>query len=248
MLKGNIRTNLVKIIAAFALMLVITPALAFAHGNDKNDDNNNNRGRGNFVQQIQKAKHLPKVSATNEFGVQILGDNKKDDNDNGKREDHHLGFFQNIFYNGEVTAVSGNGFTIKTNSDVTLTVDTTSAKIIRIPRSVIANSDIAVGDTVHITGTKVDGVVTASVVYDMSQNLKPAIAKGTVTAVTDNSITVQTKDDKTVTVNTDGDTKVVDQNGNPATVADIDTGENVKLFGLWDTVLHVFNALKIRLK
>lgn len=235
----------------FTMFAMTTPAMVFANGSGRggNDDQNNDdhgKDRGRVEQ------------STNEFGVKILDDNRNGDkrsedrsgeDRNGKDgKEFHNGMFSNLFYSGEVTAVSSTGFTILTNSGVSLEVNAASAKIVRIPRSVIALGDIAVGDKVHITGTKADGVVTAIVIYDMPANLSPAVAKGTVTVVTDDSITVQTKNDQTITVNTNGDTQVVDKNGDETTLAAVDAGAKVKLFGLWDSILNVFNAIKIRLK
>ncbi|HEX3100089.1 MAG TPA: DUF5666 domain-containing protein [Patescibacteria group bacterium] len=232
-----LRNTLSKFAAVLALFAIMTPSLALAHDTENDNQNTDNQSR------FEQIKDSFRAQATNEFGVHVLG--PKDEKN--KHQDRRDFFVSNFFYNGEVTAISATGFTVKTNSDVSFNVNTESAKIIRIPRSVIDLSDVVVGDTVHVTGTKVSGTITASVVYVMSQNLKPAITKGTVTAVTDSSITVQTKDNKTVTVNTDGDTQVIAQDGQPATLADIDAGSKVKMFGLWDTVLHVFNAIKIKL-
>lgn len=238
-----LKNNISKFIAVFAIMAIITPSFALAHGG--NDDDNNRDRSGKFEQ---------KFNSTNEFGVHVLGENKRNADRNADRNDdrgikqyNNKNYFANLFYSGEVTAVSSTGFTIKTNNNTTFNVNTESAKIIRIPRDVINLSEIQVGDTVHVTGTKDEGVITASVVYNMAQNLKPAIAKGTVTAVSDNSITLATKDNQTVTLNTDGDTRIVDKDGEVSANADIEIGTKVKSFGLWDTVLNVFNTIKVKL-
>ncbi len=81
----------------------------------------------------------------------------------------------------------------------------------------------------------------------MPANLQPAMAKGTVTAVNDDNITLQTTEDTTITVNTDADTVIKDDNGDIAAQSDIEIGMSAKLLGLWDSVLNVFNAFKIKL-
>lgn len=225
------------IAAIMSLFAMSTPALVLA-SRGEDDTHNDDRGR-----------------------IEMNDDSRREDRQEDRREDRrddrhdgeddkglHHGFYQGLFYNGVVTAVSSTGFTITSSNNATLTVNTESAKIIQIPRAVITLGDIAVGDRVHVTGTKVDSVVTASVVYSMPMNSKFAKEKGTVTAVTDTTVTIQNKSGETVTVNTDADTQVVDQNGDATTLAEVDTGEKVKVFGIWDTVLNIFNAIKIRLK
>lgn len=257
--------NLSKLIAIVAIAAIAMPGLAFAkNGRDHQEDRVSNSNTNS--------------SNTNEFGVRILGEDNpnrvNDDNDhnrsngrdgnnhdndrnddNGKhRSDDdnfkilHSGFLSNLFYNGTVTAISSTGFTITTKDGTVLTIDADSAKIIQIPRTVIALADISIGDVVHITGTKTDSTVDASVIYALPENLKPAMAKGTVTTVTDDTITVQTKDNTEITVNTTDDTKIVDSDHEVIAQEDIETGSKVKLFGLWDSILNVFNAIKISLK
>ena len=92
-------------------------------------------------------------------------------------------------------------------------------------------------------------LINASVVYDLSQNLKPAVAKGTVTATAANTLTVQSDvaNSTPFTVNVDADTKVVTAAHTEGTLADVTTGSTVKVVGFWDNVLNVFNAIKIKL-
>lgn len=239
-----LKSNLFKIFAAFAVMAMMAPGLASANGGDHNKAN---------------------VSSTNEFGVRILGYRKERDDrsetkfeskhsiegrhDNGKHlgwfKEHKKDFKRNAF-SGEVTTVSSIGFTFTAKDGSSLTVNTEDAKIVRLPNATL-NAEIVVGDRVHVVGEKTDSNIVATTVYDFAANLHAAVAKGSVTAVSDDSITVQTDADSTITVNTNGDTKVVDADGNASTLAEVDAGENVKLFGFWDSVLNVFNAIKIKL-
>lgn len=203
-----LKNNLSKLVVAVAIMAVLVPGMALAHGKnaemERHDDaHHNNKGL-------------------------------------------HLGQFKGLVFSGEVLTVTNSGFTFKTKDDVTLTANTSAAKIVRIPKAVISNSDIKVGDRVHVIGVKTNNTIAATMVYDMTKGDKLSKAKGTVTAATDHSLTVLTKGNKTITVNTDGDTKIMDKDGNKVAMADIDAGAKVKLSGVWNTILNVFNAIKVR--
>jgi hypothetical protein len=242
------KTDIVKKISMFAASLaavaVMVPSLAFAHGSnggDKSDDHNDGR----------KIELRNNLSSVNEFGVRVFDDNNdnkdNDDSDRGVKRGHDMQFMPGLFYSGEVTAVSGSGFTMTSNAGVSLTVNTGSAKLIQIPRSVIVLADIQVGDKVFVTGTKSGSTVTASVVYDKASNIHPAAAKGTVTAVSGTTLTVQGKNGSEATVTTDSDTQIT-KDGEAATFADIAVGTKVKIFGLWDSILNIFAALKVAIK
>lgn len=260
---------LAKLIGVFLAVIMITPALALAHGDDRGD-----RESHRLDHQSTERRSTDEW-VTNEFGVRVFDQNNsqqenddqvENDSDHNKSEGKHenkdkhedrglhlgqfknRGFFPNMFYNGTVTAVSSTGFTIETKDDTQFVVDADSAKIIQIPRTVVALGDIDVGDTVHITGTKTsDDGINATVVYVMPANLSPAMAKGTVTAVTDDTITVQTGDDTSITVNTNSDTQITNSDHEDVDQGDIEVGMKAKLVGFWDSVLNVFNAIKIKL-
>lgn len=159
----------------------------------------------------------------------------------------HLGI-PGIFYKGNVTAVSSTGFTMNTRENTSLTVEAGSAKIIRVPRTVITLTDIKVNDKVWVTGTKTGSTVAASVIYTMSENVRPGKAKGTVTAVSGNTITLQTKNDKTITVNTTAETDVVKADGTTGTTTDIQVGSKLKIWGLWDKITNILSALRIHIR
>lgn len=224
-------TNTYKFPALLAAALIVAlavPGLASAHGKDKKDDNGFGRGK--------KVKQERRASEVNEFGVRVWNDGA-------------VQLPGGIFQKGVVTAISGTGFTFKAGNNTTYTVATSSAKLVQLPHTVIALSGIAVNDTVSVTGVINGANIDASVVFVTKANVKPATAKGTVTAVSGNTVTVQTKDNKTVTVNTDSNTQVAKKDGTTGTVAtDVTVNSKVKLFGLWDSVLHVFNAIKIKIK
>ena len=222
----NYKNVFVKIVGVTAMAAVLLPSIASAHGSEKGE-----RSRTEMHNQL----------STNEFGVRVFEDGNKGTN--------LPGMFSSLFYKGSVTAVSGSGFTLLTTNNATFTVTTSGAKIVRLPHTVVALSDIVIGDKVSIMGTVTGSVIDASVVFDLPINKKPAMAKGTVTAVSGGTVTVTTKDNKAVTVNTDSNTQVVKKDGTAGTVAtDVTVGSKVKVSGLWDTVLHVLGALKIKLK
>lgn len=225
----NFNKKLSTLIAITAIATMAMPGLAFA-SNDRDDD------RGDQRQERREDRKEHRSDQTNDLGVRVFEDRGL-----------HLGV-PGLFYKGTVTAVSSTGFTIVSRDNSSLTVDASSAKIIRVPRTVISLADLKVNDTVWITGTKVNSTITASIVYAMSENIRPAKAKGTVIAVSGNTITVQTKNDKTITVNTTGDTNVVTQDGTAGTTADIQVGSKLKLWGLWDKVANLFSALRIKIK
>ena len=155
--------NLTKIVAVFLVAAVMTPALAFAHGNGHG--NNDDWNRGNRGEQRSLGPWV-----TNEFGVKVFDENaerssgdkndkSKDNNrDSSKHENRGLhlgqfkdrGFMSNMFYNGTVTATSSTGFSIETKDSTTFTVDADSAKIIQIPRTIITLGDVEVGDKLLI--------------------------------------------------------------------------------------------------
>lgn len=262
-----LKSNFYKIVAAFAVMALMAPGLALANGGSGNaearvnfDDRASVSSTNEFGVRIlgersdrgDRERSKDRSNSNNDerehsnFKSKHSIEGRKD---NGKHlgwfKDHNKDFKRNAF-SGEVTVVSSTGFTFTAKDGSSLTVNTEDAKIVRLPNATL-NSGISVGDRVHVIGEKTDSNIVATAVYDFAAHLHAAVAKGSVTAVSDDSITVQTDADSTITVNTNGDTKVVDAEGNATTLAEIDTNENVKLFGFWDSILNVFNAVKIRL-
>ena len=79
---------------------------------------------------------------------------------------------------GTISVISGNSLTITTTSNITYTVDVTSAKILK-GQNTIAISNVAVGDKVLIQGTINGTSVTATTVVDQSG--QPGNMNGTTT-------------------------------------------------------------------
>ena len=200
---------------------VVAPHAVFARGNDSKRD---------------------AAESGKKTGLRISDDSKHDDDDSRR------GGVPGFFYKGAVTAVSTTGFTMTDSAKMASVVDTTTAKLVRVPRATIALADIKVGDSVWITGTKTGTNISASVVYVMAATVKPAKAKGTVTAVSGSTVTVQTKQGTAVTVQTTADTQVQKADGTTGAVSDVQVGSKVKARGLWDSVTSVLSALKIRIR
>lgn len=212
-------SKIAMVALAFALTVLVVPGAASAHfGEGKSEHSKGMSMRGE-----------------NQFGVNILGEG-------------HGGFVGALSHKGSVSAVSATGFTLQTLKKGSFVVNATTAKIIRLPNTVIAISDIAVGDSVTVFGTTSGNNINASVVFDLKANVKPAKAKGTVTAVSGSNLTVQTKNNVNVNVSTDANTQVTKADGQAGAVSDVTVGSKVKLWGLWDNVLNVFSALKVKIK
>lgn len=217
------KTSASIVVAALALAVVL-PGMASAH----------DKGRAEV-----KASAKADVDI-HEKGIRIFEHKNKD---RGFGTDS-----LNLFYKGTVTAVSSTGFTMKDKNGVSTTVNTAGAAYIRVPRTPITLSDIRVNDSVWVTGTKSGTAISASVVYAMSENVRPAVGKGTVAAISGSTLTLQTKNNATVTVQTTVDTQVLKQDGTAGATTDVQVGSKVKLWGLWDKVASVFSALKIKIK
>jgi hypothetical protein len=174
------------------------------------------------------------------FKDTFMGGDKDDQDDEDNDQDEDV-------FSGKVTAVSDSGFTFTTKNGSTYTVETEDATIVSYPNSTL-NSEIEVGDRVHVVGTETDDNIVAVNVYDFADNLKSGVAEGTVIAVADDSITVQKEDGTEITVNINGDTTVVNSEGDDSALDEVDDGDEVKVSGFWDSILDVFHAIKISLQ
>lgn len=223
-----------------AVLVSIIPTAAFARDGEVNADIRAHV-KGNLENRIKKfEKRMDKRVEKNSDGVWV-----------GNGTSTGIGMIlPALFQKGTVTAVSSTGFTLgRGNNQSALTVNTTNAKIVRVPNTVIALAGIQVGEGVWVMGDMNGNVLNASVVHVISQSIKPAAGRGTVTAVSNGNITLQTKNNSTVTVKTNENTKVVKDGQVVGTgTAAISTGSKIKFFGLWDKALNVYTALKIKIK
>ena len=193
-----LKSNVPKFVVTFAIMAIMAPAgLALAHGgSDKSDakvnefgvhilgdrdGSNDDKGdKANEDRNEDKAEH-PNGDDNKKVERTLEGRH-----DNGKHlgwfKDHAKNDLKDMAFSGTVTAVSSTGFTFTAKDGSSVIVDTTGANIVRLPNATL-NSEISVGDKVHVIGIKTNNNLDALVVYDFAANLKAAVAQGTVTAV-----------------------------------------------------------------
>src|SRR5262245_42758198 len=147
-------------------------------------------------------------------------------------------------HGGTVTAVSSNSFTMKLrdNSTVTVNISTDTKIMMILSKQLLQLADIHVNDRVFVKGDMNGTQIDANKVFVIPANTHPArIPKGTVTAVSGNTVTVQTNNHgviSSVTVNTDANTTVKKADGSAGTMADVTVGSSVKVKGLWDEILN----------
>jgi hypothetical protein len=253
--------KLSMLVAALGIVAVMGPGVAAAHGlNSGHSFQVKASANVNAKGETDRAHVSANSSTYNEYGVHVFGerdnskpDPKKDDNDDNKdvNRDHHgfgSGDMFRLFYTGTVTGTSSTGFTFSTKTNGTLTVVDTDATIISVPNTAITNANIQVGDRVTVNGMLSGSTLTANFVYDMPVNKAFASDKGVVTAVAGSNLTVQARNGASATVATNYNTQVVNQSNDTATTADVTVGTKVKVFGIWDNILHVLTALKIWIK
>lgn len=222
----------IQYFAAGAILAILVPGIVLAHG-----DNNSGDNEGGIL------------GLRASFSANERADLDHDGDHDGNRGEARARL-------GVVTAVnvSGNTLTMRSKDGTIFTVNTADANIKSALNNAITLSGILVGDKVIVRGTissTNSNVISASSVVDIPQNTHPARAKGTVTAVSGNSLTVQTNHDgviSNVTVNTNANTQITKSGGTAGTMADITAGAMVKVKGLWDELLNVLNAIKIRIK
>lgn len=225
------KKNFALAMAAFMAFSAVTPALALAkHGSDDNQFEDRRRQESRQVKDDEKR-----------FGVEI-------DDDHGKSDRNKESLAPKGIAKGKILTKTDIGFTVKSKRDVIFTVDTTGAVITRIPNTVISLADLAVGDFVSVQGTKTDTTIAATKVFVIPLGIHKAEVKGTVTAVSGNTITLLTKKGFTATVNTDANTKFSGEHNTPMTLTDVIVGSKLKVEGIWDTVVNTINAFKVKLK
>jgi len=174
-------------------------------------------------------------------------DNDNDKNDNGK---NNVDVQEQESFSGTVTAVGSTSFNFKAEDGTMFTVDTSNAKIVQAFGSAITLNSVVVGDNAKVNGTVNGNIITASRVMVTPPNTHKAVGAGTVTAVNGNSFTLKTDNHgiiSSATVNTSASTTIISQNGATTTSASILVGSQVLVKGLWDELLNVLNAIKIRI-
>ncbi len=176
-----------------------------------------------------------------------------DSNKSEKREEkreHKSQSYEHKAFTGTVTALSTTGFTLTSANGTVYTVTTANAQMKHPFDGSIVLADIKVNDKVVVKGTLTGTTIAAKTVLDMPANTHIAKAKGLVTAVTGNTVTLQTNHDgviSNVTVKTDTNTQYT-KDGQTGTSADVKVGSRINVKGLWDETLNVLNAIKISIK
>lgn len=213
--------------------------------------------------QVGGANGQANIAMQGHYQVQQGNDNENEnDDDNGMQQ-----MFARAV-TGSITALGSDAssFTLTAANKAVYTVQiNANTKLQDQTGSALAFSDLAVSDKVIVKGnlqmpfmpmvnntnnTQTGNVITALIVTKIPQNTHPAHASGTVTAVSGNNITLQINPGgvaANVPVVTSANTTVVNKDGSPATLSDIQANSRIRVKGLWDEVLNVLDAIKIRI-
>ena len=217
-------TKFTKIAASGALALLVLPSIALAH------DGRDERGIGASIKEKIRL---------------AISDNRHDDDDDEEDENEHKRQVR-----GTVTAKAVSGFDVRTKDGTVFSVLVNSdTKIVGPFGKMLTLANISVDDTATVKGVASSSQITASMVIVTPKNTHPAVAKGKVTAVSGNAITLQSQNHGvvySVTVNTNASTTVQTAGGATTTSA-IQVGSKISAKGLWDELLNVLNAIKIRI-
>lgn len=157
---------------------------------------------------------------------------------------------------GTITAIGTDSFDLKLADGATVTVNVAaSTRFVDPFGNQLQFSDLKVDDRALVklenNADADDGQSGgAQTVVVLPPNTHPAAAKGTVTAVNSSSFNLQTRNGLVVTVNTDSNTTVSNKSStsSTSTLADIQVGTRLSVRGLWDEILNVLRAIRIRFK
>jgi len=217
-------TKLKKIAAGGALALLVLPSIALAH------DGRDEWGVGASIKEKIRL---------------AISDSRHDDDNDEEDENKHKRQVR-----GMVTAKTASSFNVKTKDGTVFTVlINNDTKIVGPFGMGLTLANINVDDTATVKGVASGSQITASMVIVTPKNTHPAVAKGNVTAVSGNTVTLQSQNRGvvySVTVNTNAST-TVQTAGGATTTAAIQVGSKISAKGLWDELLNVLNAIKIRI-
>ena len=154
--------------------------------------------------------------------------------------------------NGSVTASGSSQLTVKAKNGTVYTVAVdASTKLVKPFNVPIVFGDIHVNDNVQVKGVITGTSVAAASIVVTPANTHVAAGKGMVTAVSGNTVTLQTTNHgivSNVTVKTDANTQVTKSDGSVGATSDVTVGSQIKVKGLWDELLNVLNAIKIKIR
>jgi hypothetical protein len=176
-----------------------------------------------------------------------------DGEDHDKNDDKGSDHRDNKFWSGivgKVTSVNSTTLTVSSmtpwNKDSKTTVYTVNAANAEIDKEGVDNetiSDIKVGDMVVVEGTVTGNSVAATEIHigwfkakwedakDSFVTSGDPVIGGTVTVVSDSTITIKNKDDVTYTVNAK-DAKIVRKGFDASVLSDIKVGDNILVQGV----------------
>ena len=213
-----------KITAGGALALLILPSVALAH-DGRGEREMSSKIKGKIDAAISERRHH--------------NDDDEDDSNEHKRQ-----------VRGTVTAVTTGSFDVKTaDGTVFMVLVDGTTKIVGPFGQSLALANINVDDMALVKGVTNGSRITASMVIVTPKNTHRAVAKGKVTAVSGNTITLQSQSHGvvySVTVNTNAST-TVQTAGIATTTAAVQVGSKISAKGLWDEVLNVLNAITIKI-
>lgn len=177
-------------------------------------------------------------------------DRRKEDRSHGDKDrklDDRIGLTFGI---GIVTGVDGDTITAtsKKDADVTWTITTDSDTTFAFR----GDDDLDVGDRIAVAGTVTDNdgddrAIDANYVLAVDANI--AKAGGTITDVNedDNTVTVSTKHQGDVIVAINGDTEIVDADGDTGVFDDLVVGAKVRVKGMWNSLRDLVTAAKVKI-
>lgn len=136
-----------------------------------------------------------------------------------------------------ITAIGSSNITVVVNNK-TYTVNITSTTSLRRHYFGKATlSEFAVNDLVDVVGVYPDdtgAVITARLIRDVSIMKRRGVFFGTVSAKTDTTITLSSRERGTQTISVSQSTKYVNQKNIATTLAAINTGDMIRAAGVWD--------------
>jgi preprotein translocase subunit YajC len=153
--------------------------------------------------------------------IEVFGDKNSDGSLNALLIHVHL-------VHGQVTAINGNTITLTQGlKGHEVTVTTSDATQYYVGGKQVPASTLQVGDTIGVAGAISDKTsVNATAIFIH----EPEVA-GKVTAVKDNTITLQTKNGTTWTITVNNDTQYL-KDGQPAALSDVQVGDLIAVVGL----------------
>ena len=229
------KKNFAVTMVAVMFLTLAAPSMVLASKGSDDDGNDDRRGRSEDRRSDDDHFSDDKI-----FGLDFSRKHREG------RVDDSIAPRGNV--KGKVVTKTDSGFTLEGRRDTITTVNTSAATFVKLPNTTISLADLVVGDYVVVMGTRTGLNVAATKVMVIPANLRKAEAKGTVTAVSGNDISMLTKKGQTVTVKADANTKISGDHNSPAVIGDIEVGSKLKIHGIWDSITNILNAIRIKIR